>query len=128
MSRGDVGSAAVSPRSGGLRDEAVTDAPDGCDLVAGVAQLLAQAADVVVHGAVEALEVAAPNPLDQELTIEGAPWVGDKQVQEIELLGGERELNPIEGRPMCSRLDSQPPVHDCFFVTGSAHAAFGLQL
>src|ERR1700674_668142 len=98
MSRGDVGSDAVSPRSGGgLCDEAVTDAPDRRDLLPGLAKLLAQPADVVVHGTIETFEVAAPDLLNQKLTIEGAPRVGDKQEQEIELLGGERELNAVQG-------------------------------
>src|SRR5258708_40255758 len=101
MWRGYVGSDAVSVRSGGeLRDEAVADAPDGGDLVAGVAQLLAQASDVVVHGPIEALEVATPDPLNQKLTIESAPGVGDKQKQQLELLGGERELDTIQGGSM----------------------------
>ena len=51
----------------GLGVEPVADPPDGHDPLAQCSKLLPQPGHMGVHGAVETLEVAAPDPLDEEL-------------------------------------------------------------
>src|ERR1700737_3189729 len=62
-----------------LGDEAVAETPDCHDLFAHIAKLAAQPADVVVDRAVETVVVTAPDALDQELAIEGAPGIRGEQ-------------------------------------------------
>src|ERR1041385_4358510 len=70
-----------------LGHEPVANAPHGHDRVAEWPELAAQAPDMGVDRAVEALVVAVPDPLQQEVAAEGPARVGREQHQQVVLLG-----------------------------------------
>src|SRR4029079_18162166 len=83
------------------RSERVTDAADGPEVVVPVerAQLRSQPADVDVHGPAVAPEVEGPDAGQQLVAGEDAARMGGEVRQQLELLGGEAQRLPCEGRP-----------------------------
>src|SRR5690242_13162050 len=73
----------------GFGIEPVADSPDSHDLVAERTQLLPQARHVRVDGAVEAVEVGAPDALDEKFATERPSRIGHEHGQELELLAGQ---------------------------------------
>jgi len=89
------GKGATPPRAtrhSSVGQQLVADAPDRSDVVAEGAELLAQAHDVRVDGAVEAIELEAPDTLQQELAAIGAAGQRGQQVQQLELLWRQVDL------------------------------------
>src|SRR4030081_3053236 len=92
--------------------EAVADSPDGLDRLPEAAQLLSQTADVVVDRPVVALEIAAPDALDQELTVEGATGVGGEERQQLELLWGQGQPHTVELGVVSPAVEAERTAED----------------
>src|SRR5438445_13715460 len=76
---------------GQLRSKSVPDSPHGLDAAADVAELPAQPDHLRIHCSVQAVEVRAPQPLEQELAREGAAGMLQQQLEQVHLALAEVE-------------------------------------
>ena len=102
----------------------IADAPDGLDHGGVVTQLLADVADMYVDGAGFAIELIAPDAVQQEVAREHLAAAEHQQLQQLELLQSQRQLLAIAECFIIADVDGQAAdMQDAFFfVLGSCAA------
>ena len=113
-----------------LVGEIVTNLPlrqNEFGLVVVALDLLAQTADVHVHRAGVAGVVILPHRVQHLLAGEGTAAVGDEQLQQIELLGGQTDGLVAQGAGALEQIDLQVThAHDLALLNGG-HAVDAAQ-
>ena len=112
---GSAAAGAAGPRV--ERSEAVAHAPHRLDGVAQGAQLLAQAQHGVVHRAVAPHVGLAPEGVQEVAAAEGPARAAQQEAQQAELVGGQVQRAPVQGRRVALGVQGQGPVGQGRLVT-----------
>lgn len=83
---------------GRIRFRLVANAPHGLDAAARLPQLLTQGADVDIHCAAGAVELIAPDGVEQLVPGEYGPRMLHQKGEQLEFLQGEGDFPPV-GQP-----------------------------
>src|ERR1700730_14140786 len=106
-----------------VRPEPIADSPHGFDARSKVAEFAAQPHHLRVHSPIQAVEVRSPQSLEQKLARERAPWVLEKQFEEVHLSPAEIERRACQRRTMADRVQDEGAERDGLGAVGGGGGA-----